>query len=99
MRSNHCMYVCCRLILPPLVMLIVNPIFISLGFISKDQRLMLLIIMLESCSPSAQVLIVALNQLGITSAASSMSYMYVFLYGTSIFTVTLWTTVAMSVYY
>eukprot|EP01033_Poteriospumella_lacustris_P007112 gene7112-5118_t len=89
----------CRLFLPPLVMLMVNPIFISLGLISKDQRLMLLIIMLESCSPSAQVLIVALNQLGITSAASSMSYMYVFLYGTSIFTVTLWTTVAMSVYY
>ncbi len=71
----------------------------SIGLIDKSQRLMLLIIMLESCAPSAQVLIVALNQLGIASAASSMSYMYVYLYGASIFTVTLWTTVAMSLYY
>jgi hypothetical protein len=44
-------------------------------------------------------LIVALNQLGIASAASDLSYIYVFMYVTSIFTVTLWTTVAMSVYY
>lgn len=80
-------------------MLMLNPLFISMGLIAKSQRLMLLIIILESASPSAQVLIVTLNQLGITTAASSMSYMYVFLYATSILTVTLWTAVAMSVYY
>lgn len=91
--------VVCRLILPPIMMLMINPLFMQLGMIDKSQRLMLLIIMLESCSPPAQVLIVALNQLGIASAASDLSYIYVFMYVTSIFTVTLWTTVAMSVYY
>jgi hypothetical protein len=80
-------------------MLILNPLFMSMGMIDKSQRLMLLIIMLESGSPSAQVLIVTLNQLGIVSVASRISYMYVFLYGASIFTVTMWTSVAMSIYY
>lgn len=80
-------------------MLLLNAIFLSIGLISSSQRLMLLIIILESASPSAQVLIVTLNQLGITRAASSLSYMYVYLYGASIFTVTLWTAVAMSLYY
>ena len=60
---------------------------------------MALIIVLESSSPSAQVLIVTLNQLGIASVATRMSYMYVFLYGASVFTVTMWTSIAMSMYY
>lgn len=88
-----------RLLLPPLVMLTLNAIFLGMRLIDPSQRLMLLIILLESCSPPAQVLIVALNQLGIASAASRLSYMYVFLYGASILTVTMWTAVAMSVYY
>jgi hypothetical protein len=83
----------------PIVMIALNPVFLTFGLISKSQHLVLLLIILQSASPSAQVIVVALNQLGIPQAAGAMSYMFVFLYFGSIFSVTLWTTVAMAIYY
>lgn len=91
--------VICRLILTPLVMVIINQLCLSIGLLSPSNRMMALLIILESAAPSAQVLIVTLNQLGIPEVASAMSYMYVYLYFFSIFTVTIWISVAMSLYY
>jgi hypothetical protein len=90
----------CRLILPPLVVIYtILPAALHLRIIQKEDRLMQLVIAVESASSSAQVMIVSLNQLGLTEIASNMSYMYVFQYVSSIFSITLWVTLAMSSIY
>lgn len=92
--------VICRLILPPLVVIYaVLPAALRLQIIRKEDRLMQLVIAVESASSSAQVMIVSLNQLGLTEIAANMSYMYVFQYVSSIFSITLWVTIAMSAIY
>lgn len=75
------------------------PLSIKLDIISKDEKLMRLVICIESCSSSAQVMIIALNQIGIPEVATGLAYMYVFQYIASIFTITFWVTVAVSTIY
>ena len=89
-----------RLILPPLVVIfVVMPVALKLNILSEDEKLMRLIIAVESCSSSAQVMIIALNQIGIPQVATGLAYMYVFQYIASIFTITFWVTVAVSAIY
>jgi hypothetical protein len=81
------------------VIFLVLPLTIKWGFLSKEERLMRLVISIESCSSSAQVLIIALNQLEVPEVASSLAYMYVFQFVSSIFTITLFATAAISKIY
>ena len=70
------------------------------GILSVDERLMRLVIAIESAATSAQIMIVTLNQFKMTPiAAASLSYMYVFQYITSIFTITFWVTMSMASVY
>lgn len=81
------------------VIYFVIPLALHLNIISGNERLMRLIISVESCSSSAQVMIISLNQIGIPEVATGLAYMYVFQYIASIFTVTFWITVAVSMTY
>jgi hypothetical protein len=62
-------------------------------------RLMQLLIIVEAAAPPAQMVIVVLNQLGFQDTASTVAYTYVFLYLFSILTITMWSTVAMILFY
>ena len=87
----------CRLVLPPLLVIYaLLPLALHFHILRMEDRLMQFIIAIESASSSAQVIIVSLNQLGLTKIASDMSYMYVFQFTSSIFTISFWATVAMS---
>ena len=88
------------MILPPLIMIPVILISIKLKIIPVEySKLMSLVLIIESASPSAQVIIVSISQLGIPDIASNIAYIYVFLYVSSIFTITLWSTVGISLFY
>jgi hypothetical protein len=89
----------CRLVIPPLLMLIVMEIFLALGLVPRHERLMRLLVVIESAAPSAQLIIVSLNQIGNSQIASGIAYMYIFQYLSSIFTVTLWATIGLSLIY
>ena len=92
--------VLCRLILPPLLIIyVVLPMAIHVHLIREEDRLMQLVIAIEASSTSAQLIIVSLNQFGLTILAQSMAYIYVFEYFSSVATITLWVTVAMSQIY
>ena len=89
----------CRLIIPPLLMLVVMEIFLAMGLVPRHERLMRLLVVIESSAPSAQLIIVSLNQIGNSQIASGIAYMYIFQYLGSIFTVTLWATIGLSLIY
>ena len=80
-------------------MLAVVEFFVSIHIIPKNERLMRLLIVIEAAAPSAQLIIVSLNQIGISDIASKIAYAFVFQYITSIFTITIWTTIGMSIIY
>jgi hypothetical protein len=84
---------------PAVIILIVIPLAMKMGIIHADAHMMRLIIAIESCSSSAQIVIVSLNQIGIPRIASSMAYMYVYQYAFGIIAITLWVTVAMKTIY
>lgn len=88
-----------RLIIPPLLMLLVIKVLISCGLLSSNDGMMNLIILIESAAPSAQIVIVCINQLGIPHVGSHIAFAYVFQYLCSIVTITLWTTIGISLYY
>ena len=89
--------VLCRLVLPPLIAIYaLLPAAVHLGVLSADDRLMQLVVAVESASSSAQLIIVSLNQLGLERLSSQMSYMYVFQYLFSVFSITGWVTASMS---
>ncbi len=69
------------------------------GIISKNERLFQLIIVMVAASPSAQIIIVSLNQLGFQKLAGQMAYMYVFQYLFCIISMTFVATTAMRVIY
>ena len=84
-----------RLIIPSVIMLAVMELFVELKFVPREERMMRLLIVIEAAAPSAQMIIVSLNQVGGVQIASQISYMYVFQYTLSIFTITLFTTLGM----
>lgn len=71
----------------------------SLGFFSSEDRLFKLVVAIESCAPSAQLVIISLNQIGIDRIASNMAYLYFIQYFLVIFTLTFWATVYISMIY
>jgi hypothetical protein len=81
------------------VILVVLPLSIQCGILSEEQRLLRLIVSIESCSSSAQVMIISLNQIGIPEVATGLAYMYVFQYIASIFTITFWVTISVGIIY
>ena len=92
-------FLLCRLILPPLVMLPVLSLAVDAGIIAPTERMMQLVVCIESAAPSAQLIIVSLSQLGKPKLASQMAFLYLFQYLCTIFTVTAFTAVAMSQIY
>lgn len=89
----------CRLIIPSLVMIAVAKLFVAINLIPQKEKLMQLLLVIESSSPSAQLIIVSLNQIGTPDIASGISYMFVFQYMTSILTVTMWATIGINAIY
>ena len=90
----------CRLVLPPLIVIYaLLPLALHFRLLRMEDRLMQLVIAIEASSTSAQLIIVTLNQLGLTLLAQNMAYIYVFEYFSSVCTITLWVTVAMSKIY
>jgi hypothetical protein len=72
---------------------------VSYGVIAKSERLFQFVIVIVSASPSAQVIIVSLNQLGFQKLAGQMAYMYVFQYLASIISITCVATIALRIIY
>ena len=95
-RANLALFVC-RLIIPGFVVFPILEIFVQSGWISKSERLLQFVIVLEAVAPPAQTLIVSLNQLGLIDIAGSMAYLYIFQYFATIFTITAWVTFTLSV--
>lgn len=88
-----------RLILPPLAILFLVRLAVFYHLISKDERLFQFVIVIVSASPSAQVIIVSLNQLGFQKLAGQMAYMYVFQYLACILSITFVATTALRIIY
>ena len=80
-------------------MLAISEIFVQIDLLPKRERLMRLLVVIEAAAPSAQLIIVSLNQIGIPEIASGIAYMFVFQYIASIFTLTLWASVGLSIIY
>ena len=69
------------------------------GWMSGKERTFMLVVVLEAAAPSAQMMIVALSQLGLAKVASQIAYLYVFQYSSAILTITFWTTLTISLLY
>lgn len=90
----------CRLFLCPFLSLLFVKICLGIGILNpKTDRLMSIFIIIQGSTPPAQVLITTLNQLGFGKIASSLSYMFIFVYSLSILTVTMWVTISMVMVY
>lgn len=92
-------FLLCRLILPPLIFIPILSVCLQANIVSHEEKLMQLILVVESATASAQMIVVCLNQIGLSQMASKISYLYVFQYSASVFTMTFWVTVAMSMVY
>ena len=89
----------CRLILAPLLVLPIVYACIKTGFVSQKDRIFMLVVVLEAAAPSAQMMIIALSQLGLEKVASQISYIFMIQYSLAIITITIWTTVAIYILY
>lgn len=90
----------CRLLLCPLLSLFLVKICLAIGVLNPNtDRLMSIFIVIQGSTPPAQVLITTLNQLGFGKIASSLSYMFIFVYLLSILTVTMWVTISIFMVY
>ena len=89
----------CRLIISPLIVLPIAQAMMNYGWVAKADRPFMLIVILESAAPSAQLMIVALSQLGIVAEASQLAYCYIFQYTAACITVTVVTVAAIVMLY
>lgn len=89
------MHCACRLILTPICIFPILGMFKYMNFVGESQKLLQLIVVIESCVPSAQLILIVLNQLGLYNVASKLAYLYVFQYLISIFTLTFWFSIGM----
>jgi ABC-type cobalamin transport system ATPase subunit len=88
------------LVLVPAIVILMVLILVRMGWIiHKESRLLILMLFIESGSGSAQVILVSLNEYGNTKLASKLAYMYLFQYLSSVLTITMWSTLALSLYY
>ena len=84
----------CRLVLAPAVMFPLVYYSMRLGVI--QDRMVGIVLIVESGAPSAQTMIVCCNSLGLQRAAGQMSVLYAFQYLVSVLTITIWTTLALT---
>jgi len=91
--------VLCRLIISPLIILPICSACMKAGWVSQRDRAFMLIVILEAAAPSAQLMIVASNQLGLTREASQLAYLYIFQYLSAIITITIWVIAAIMTLY
>ena len=92
----------CRLVLPPVFTLLLIHLIYSKqqqGLSTGLHRLMQLTLVVESASPSAQVVLVCLQQLDMPFIATKLSYMYIYQYLFAILAITVFTSIAMSMLY
>jgi len=84
-----------RLLLMPAIMNAILWVTLSTSnIIPRDNHLLRLIISVEAASPSAQLMIVSLNQLNNQKLAGQLAYVYFFHYLASIVTITGWVSFA-----
>ena len=72
---------------------------LAIGLVGKEDRLIQLIIVVEGSAPSAQMMLVALNQLGRQDMAGKLAFLYVPHYLVSILTITAWSTLGATYIY
>ena len=84
-----------RLIIPPIIILPILVILVESGLILRSQRLLQLVIVIQSCVPSAQMIILILNLFSAVDMAAKISILYVFHYILCIFTITFWFSIGM----
>ncbi|GMI20075.1 hypothetical protein TrCOL_g10180 [Triparma columacea] len=83
-----------RLVVMPGVVISIENLLVRVGVVDSSERLIRLIISVEAAAPSAQMMIVSLNQLGVQDMAGALAYAYIPHYIMSIFTITGWATLA-----
>jgi hypothetical protein len=83
----------------PAVILGLLKVALAVGLVDSEDRLLQLIIVVEGAAPSAQMMLVALNQLGLRDVAGRLAFMYVPHYLFSIVTITAWTTIGSGTIY
>jgi len=94
-----CIHCGLRLIVMPIIILVLEELAVSIGVIDVNDRLLRLIICVEAGAPSAQIMLVSLNQLGLQIEAGKLAYMYLPHYVFSVITITIVTTVATQLIY
>ena len=92
----------CRLIIPPIIM--ISLVYVIYGvdnpaYDSGFYRLLRLVIVVESGQPSAQVIMVCMQQLDVPYIATRLSYLYIYQYLFAIVTITISTSIIMSMLY
>jgi hypothetical protein len=85
--------------LPPIVTILLVRLAVAYGMISAKEHLFQFLIIIVSASPSAQVIIVSLNQLGFQKLAGQIAYMYVFQYISCIISITFVASTALRIIY
>jgi hypothetical protein len=88
-----------RLVIPPAIIIPLVLLSVKYGFMSQSHKLLQFLIIMESASPPAQMVIVSLSQIGADMLASRVAFTYVFVYMASIITVTFWASVGMYIIY
>ena len=90
----------CRMVLPPISVLLYIQVFTALGWLGfPEDKLVRLVVILESSAPPAQIIVVSLNQLDLPVIAGRMAYLYIYAYTLSILTITFWTTIGIYTIY
>jgi hypothetical protein len=89
----------CRSVVSGFAVIPLILLFLNAGFIDSKDRMLQLVIVLQAVAPPAQMVIVTLSQLSLPDIASAMAYIYIFQYLASVFTVTVWVTLALSIFY
>ena len=92
----HCLV---RLLVMPCITLGLLHGALRVGLVGQDDHLIQLIIVVEGGAPSAQMMLVALNQLGLQDVAGKLAFLYVPQYLISIFSITFWTTIGADMIY
>ncbi len=99
-----CLFSSCRLVIPPIIMLTLMAIIqASSPPPAPDEigqrRLMMMLVLVESAVPSAQILMVCLQQLEMSEIAERLSYFYIYHYLIALVTITLVVSAAISLLY
>ncbi|CAN0090922.1 unnamed protein product [Scytosiphon promiscuus] len=93
------LHVVCRLVLVPAVGFAIFWVAKNHSSVMGENRLMHLILLVELAMPSAAFVIVSLNQLRMPATAGFVARLYLWHYGASMLTITVWTALAVHLVY